>query len=97
MLSLIAKRKVERLDLWNAFLMCVFSNKSYRLQMVSSRVRDATVLEAPIDSVANLALSAKTWLFICSNWVSYRTRKKAAAMIRGIEELSATAVNFQPK
>ena len=97
MLSLNANINVDRLDLYKAFLICVCSNLSYRSQMVSSSVSAVTVLQAPIDSVANFALSAKTSLFIFSNWVSYLIRKNAAATIRGIDEHSVTTVNFHPK
>ncbi len=96
-LSAAAKIKVVQLDFQNAVLICSWSSVSYRRVIVSSRVRAETVRNAPIDSVANLALSAKTALFIFANWVSYRIRKKEAAIIKGIEEQSVTMVSFHPK
>ena len=97
MLSATANINVTQLDFPNEFLTCSRRSVSYRSMMVSSRVRAETVLKAVMDSVANLALSANTSLFIFSNRASYRMRKKEAATIRGIEEQSVTMVNFHPK
>ena len=60
MLSQKENSAVEYLALLNAFLTCSASKLSYRRQIMSSRVSDVTVLNAPIDSAANLELSAKT-------------------------------------
>lgn len=65
--------------------------------MLSSRVNAVTVRMAPTDSVANLALSAKTFRFMVSNPFSTRMRKKPAARASGMADESATIVSFHPK
>jgi len=64
--------------------------------MESSIVKDVTVRNAPIASVANCELWANTCAFHSSNFNSYPIRTNAAMKMTGSAEKKVTSVSFQP-
>jgi hypothetical protein len=94
-LSLAANTKHERRASFQDSVTCPFIKLLYRSHTVCSSVKLATVLIAPIASVAYLALAANTLLFRTSNLISCRTRYHPPARMIGSDDTITTVANFQ--